>query len=434
MDPTSIFSIVVLEQIFCQLSAKDLKKCLIVSKTWNNLIEASAQCLQNVKLRVGSIGSRTEYTIDDLKTITRHRKYQHVFFSKLPELEPEWIELIFNILNSNRRWKTIQLYGIIFPSSSSFFKLVESFDETVEKLHFHKIEIRNPNKESKNFKFNKLKLLEWFTLDRRFQDNATIIADLFQNCSSLVSLSFADLQIDLTRSEDFQLSIRRLFAKQEHLKEFCCDRNFINMIFSANDPSSFPMQLEELFIYGDFGVSYAQDYCKSFIEFLKLQKFIKRFKIWDEFENENIYNLLSIVFGMKSVKDVAFFYVTGVALQEKMLPISQSIEKLTLMYVTHSQYIEVTSSNFLDFLVVDVNPTLNREKVKYFLKSTPKAKAIDIPFIDEDLAKFIAENLKDLQTCERFLTLDADVLQEILPKVKLSYRKFSRNKLIPDGL
>lgn len=421
MDPVSFFSVEVCEQIFCQLCVADLKTCLIVSTSWNHLIESSVQCLKNVNLRIGHVfvtSRRDSYTIDDIKTVTRGRKYQKIGISCILESETEFLDLFLNVMKSNRRWKSVFFLHARFPSTSSFLKIVETFEETVEQIAFYSLEIMNRAKVTTNFKFQQLKSLVWYDFNTAIEDDNKMIFELFQNCSTLRSLRLG-ITHNPHPSVEFCSDFMRLFDQQNGLKELDCDRRSINLLFSVRGKSSFSCQLEDLTIT-DFPRSTQNDN-EPFVNFLKTQKSIENFKIFDKIENIN--KILKVVLEMNPVKELTVLYFTEGAFVPETLPIRHSVEKLSIytdIYIYNSHCFSVCTLGFA-YVCREAKRELNREKIKYFLKLAPKATQIKIRFVDEEMAKFIAENFKDLQRCKPGIIMNEEAVKRILPQTEFTF-------------
>lgn len=392
MDPVEIFPAAIIDNIFLHLKGNEIKKCTLVSTAWNEFCGSSLRCME--KLIVNIMFGITNAHI---KSLNRNRKYQFVRISGEFESEfgNEWFEIIrsevYNFLNSNRFWKSVNLSYLEFPTTSSFNNLVAAYEDKVVTASFLYIKINYSDEPVTSFAFQNLKELNVVKSD-------TICERLFINCSALHSLSLIQLSVEHENNSNTVKYYFDILKRQEKSLKALRLELFSVTKDSLPEQSTFPFELEKLYVDLPWDSVLLNDV--FLLQFLRSQRKIKILNlacyihknlevIIAAFENNSINRLvLRSLCGIRQV----FSY------DDFLLPSNSSIE-------------------FLDF---GCDPTFQAVS-KMLIKAAPNVKALRVYRCDNDLAEFIAENSKYLQKLEVKIIVELEKieLEKILPNVKI---------------
>lgn len=381
MDPLQIFPEEVVSLIFQQFRGSELLRISTVNFYWNEFIGKTKECMRKIELRIGS-DRYSKFTENDRKTLVVNRDYQHIRVSEATEM----FDYVFGILSS-RCWKTVTIFETDLPSTSDFKKTLELFNLTVENLKLYKVKIINCEDFGETFAFRKLKSLTVSGCDE------FMLTKVFLDCPSLRTL-----QIYSPRDASCPSSIVNFLHRHSSIKTLRLDGKWFNFIFSQSNSEiipTLPLQLHELSIYG------------SGLLIRKIDQVFINFLLSQSATLESLYlgdclgcdlPVIQTALKLKALKNLNMFFLPiGLRFDTIDNPKSESIESL-------------------DILTIDID---NKDKMKFILKSVPNVKNLRLRTMDEENAKFMAENLKSLQRVLSVYLKDEQVVREILPNVKI---------------
>lgn len=388
MEHSKIFSPKVIENILLNLNGRDLLTCSLVCSSWSDIIGSSERCMNKLKLIIcGEDGSR-KATVEGLKSLTR--KYQHIVIYQAME----FIYPLYDLMNSNRGWKTVNIRENFFPSTSSFAEFMETIEPTVEELTMYKVDIEYQNHREMYFRFEKLKSLN-------IEDCAEPVAvDPFRRCTSLASFKFIDSEKIYRATK----GITKMLCSQQEMKVLSLELKRIDISFYAEVNFAY---LEELTIAN---ASFSDDAYETFLKFLKRQTSIKKLQLKDITCRDYLNQAFIVVLEMPSIKEFS----------------SSTVPLLRLMNLPINGTLEI-----LDFSrVKDYNSI---KDIKCFLNAVPNLREITLRDVSENLAKFIAmTNVRLTQVTAS--SIENDEVTAILPNVKFVLPKEPKGENMRHGI
>lgn len=374
MDPTQIFPTEVAELIFKNLSGKELLKCSLVSPDWYNFIGSSFVCMKNWKL-----GMRTDWMSfdeDDKQMLVTGRRYHSVLISDGAKV----FDFVYDVMKSRNQWKSVEVFCMSFRTTLDFVNFVETFETTVEVLVLERVMIQKPDAFENKFDFKHLKLLKTSYCDET-------VMKMFKQCKSIEVLKL----FKSVESMDDHECIVKMIQSHKKLRKLQIGAELCNAIFSAN-ANDLQLQLDELSII-NHGHSVDNTLMeKSFLSFLTTQmESLKVLNLSDWFGVD----VMQMVFELKVLKELQIYHLPMLDWNTLSLNPSASIESL-------------------DIVTTDIR---HQQRIKTILKSVPNLKHIRMREIDEEIAKFMSENLKHLQTIY-LVHDDSDLVEKFLPNVR----------------
>lgn len=374
LDPTELFPMEIVEKIFFNLRARDLIYCTFVSPNWNRLVGCSAKCMDKFVLRL-------EYTENHVKPISSDRRYQQINLSG--DVSEKNFNSIYKVMSS-KTWKLVVMDWITFESTSSLVKMIETFEGTVEKFEIHQVKVVNRDIEVQGFEFKRLRHLVYFSFD----DVLKAPLDLFKNCSSLQSICFECSELQCVKM------FVRILQRQKNLKRLFA---FFNLPVQTVDAFyTFPFKLEELMLINIPNATTR----KLALSLLHNQEKIKRLAL--EFMNCSLF--LNAALGLKSLVEISF--------QDQW------------------SYFQPPFTLNETIQILRINGEVKNDQVTRLLIALPNVKHAKLLNVDDELAHFIAENMKKLEILTSY-EIDIESVQSILPAVKIhKIQKSAANRLI----
>jgi hypothetical protein len=259
-----------------------------------------------------------------------------------------------------------------------------------------------------------LKCLEFF-------DDTSHFAPILTNYSNLTTIDICFLRFREETQTAQAESLRTVLHNQNHLKHLNCDASAINFIFPENSKTSYSFQLFSLQIKCLSSSNFFESN-KNFQSFLKSQNNLKDIKTgivsWESLES------FKIIFKMKSLEKLTIVHLPCEAYNGQFQMSSDSIERLEFnleCYNVFHKFRKTVQKNRKDFLV----PENLREIVRQILVFLPNLKNANLIYLDEDLARFMAENLKQLKEVKGNFLSQVDSCRKILPSVAIIERYHS---------
>lgn len=372
LDPTEIFPNEIVEKIFFHLKAYELRMCTFVSQNWNYYIGCSARCMDKFILRL-------RYNKDCVEPISRDRRYQNITLGS--DITSEKLFNSLYAVMKSKRWKLVKLIYMRFESTSSLMKMVKTFEGTVEKLEISRVTIVNQDVEATSFEFKQLKHLKY----SEFGANPIETWNMLQNCLSLHSFYFDSRASSSDKSVEIQHGkiLVSFLQKQKNLK--LLNVEFFSKVENFDPFYSFPFQLEDLAITIN---SKASNFALSLMH---NNAIIKRLALCVVVPSNG--SVLRAALGLKSLVEFSI-YTDCCIIPDHPYTLSESIQTFR------------------------INSPGENDRVRRILASVPKVKHIKLFNVDDELAHFIAENIKNLESltsCE----VDIESVQRILPRVKI---------------
>lgn len=372
----------VLEIIFSHLNGKDVKKAMLVSSKWNEIISRSAKCLKKLKLTMTD--TKDQFVKDSQKLLRSTRKYQNISIHD----GKENMELIYKIVNAKKSLtflKSVEIHNTKFRDPSKFLKFIEVFEPSVEHLSLHGVTIEKSKDYDIDFEFENLKSVQICYCDQ------SIFLNILINCANLESLSIGNSKVKPSDPSDIISMLQRC----KNLKQLHLNTETFSEIFST-DISEMPFNLVDLSVL-NYGIKIdIEKTSENFRKFLQAQsKSIKKIHLGDFFGIK----ILKFVFGMKSLKSLKMLHLPLIRWEPMILKPSATIETLDI----------ITSS------------TVNKERIKCLLYAVPKAKLLKLQSVNEEIAQFIKQNLKEVESikiCDS--QRNKEFLRKFLPNVKIA--------------
>lgn len=383
MDVTTNFPEEVIEMIFNQIKAKDLKKAMLVSPAWNEHIGNSARCMK--KLNLVMTGDSTTFKDDAKQLLESQRKYPNISIND----GDKHVNVIYDIIQQKHDFsqlKSVEIYNTKFATTLEFVELVKVFESSVEKLMLQGVSVEKTIKTPLNFQFSKLKNLTIMYCEE------TVFIDMFLPCANLESLTLGNSKVKPTDSAE----IIETFRRNNKLKQLNLNAEIFSIIFST-DASEMSFNLVD-FSITNFGINInIEKTGENFKNFLQAQsRTIKKLHLGDFFGFE----ILKFAYQMKALKELKMFH----------LP------------VTSWEVIDLHSSATIEILDIITTDIRNKERIKCLLKSVPNVKRLRLRSIDIEMAMFIKKNLKKLQRIQMLNPLQGSLgcAKEILSTVKFT--------------
>lgn len=355
MDPTEVLPNEVAGLVFSYLSAKDLMECSLINSNWNRCIGSSLESMKKLKLEMRS--DWTDFTEDVKKIIINGRKYRNLLFSDATES----LNFMFNIVEVQQRVVSFQLYDTKFKANVEFLNLFRLIESSVEILTLDRVTIEDHEDTKLDLHLHRLKKLKICQCDE------SVVIRIFQNCPRLEAVILTDSGVNLKNRAEFL----ELLMQLDKLKRLQIDAAWLNFIFSA-DVQGLKFQLEK----------FSLRFCGSSVDLLDTETNITNFL---KTQIDNIKNLqitgpigrslMSLIFVMTKLKILGLHFVSAFTWFLMELPTSNSIE-------------------ILDIRTIDSRDDAN---IRTILKCTPNVKDIRLRSLSENLARFIAENLKQIK-------------------------------------
>lgn len=378
MDPIEIFPAEIVENIFHHLQWNEVIESTLVSSSWNDFVGGSLRCMDKFGLRLDN--RKSSDISSEIGFLIGKRKYRNA------RIDYGWFkdseDKIYDLMKSNRFWRSVNMFRLTFSSASSFNNFIETLEDSVEEIGLQFVEICHHDEPVKTFSFKKLKALSLSNCDEN------ICEKLFTNCSSLHKLLLYANDDSVTKV-DLNLNISKhyfdILKRQKNIKilKFC-----INKVRDEDTPENlaFPFELEDLNITFPTHSSRQRAFATGF---LRQQTKMTQLHL------SNYYFDLSLLPAAIEIKSLKSLKVTD---------FSRNI----------TNFSSLPSNNSIEILII---PCIEFN-VERFIKIAPKVKKIFLYKCGKRLAEFIAENLKFLEElgAVRFY----DEVQDILPRVKLS--------------
>ena len=372
----------ILEIIFGHLKGRDVKKAMLVSSKWNQIISRSAKCLKKLKLTMTD--TKDCFIKESQKLLRSRRKYQNISIQD----GKENLDLIYKIVNVKRSLtflKSVEIHNTKFRDPLKFLKFIEVFEPSVENLSFHGVTIAKSKDYDIDFGFENLKSVQISYCDQ------SIFLNILINCSNLESFCIGNSKVKASDASDIISMLQRC----KNLRKLHLNSETFSEIFTT-DIKEMPFNLVDLSIV-NFGIKIdIEETSENFRKFLQAQsKSIRKIHLGDFFG----INILKFVFGMKSLQTLKMLH----------LPLSQW-EPMILKPNATIEILDIITSSIA-----------NKERIKCLLYAVPKVKLLKLQSVNEEIARFIKQHLKEV---ERIETLNSrgnkEILRKFLPNVKLS--------------
>lgn len=383
LNPTEHFPNEVVEMIFNHFRGKELLKNSTVNWFWNDHIGASKKCTKKMELRIGS-DRYSNFDDKERNALVISRMHQNIRVSQATDM----YDYVFDIMSSLSEWNSVTIVDTEFASTSSFIKILETFEGTVETLKLYRVLIKEHEEIERILEFKELKSL---TISGCSE---FIFTDIFLQCPALKSLEIFNPENTIKNPS----KIHEMLKCHEGITNFNIDGKWFNFIFGLDnyeDFPEFPFQLKELSIYGSGLLIKMFD--DIFINFLESQPAIKTLYLGDCLGCE--VQVIIAALKLKTLKTLSLLFLPNSSRFRHIIdiPRSESIESL-------------------DMLTVDID---DKDEMRFILKSVPNVKNLRLRTMDEETARFMAENLKSLQKILSVHIKDEKIVREVLPNVKI---------------
>ena len=380
MDLFQTFPEEIIHQVFQHFNGKDLLRISTVSFSWNDFIGKSKRFAGKLELRIGS-DRYNKFTEHDKKLLVLSREYQHVRISEATGM----VEYVLDIFSSLNCWKSVTIVETEFESICDFIKFLRAINQTVEILKLYRVTIKNPDELEEAFIFSNLKSLTISSCDE------LIFTKVFLQCPKLESLEIYNPGKNISNPS----SIIDLLKCHKNITKFQTDGKWFNFIFKYENMQNFSFNLKELSVYGSGLLIETID--DNFINFLYSQSTTLESLYLGDCLGCDL-AVLQAALDLKALKNLNIFFLpVGLRFAFIDNPKSESIENL-------------------DILTVDID---NKDKMKFILKSVPNVKNLRLRTMDEETARFMAENMKSLRKILSVYIKDEKVVRKILPNVKI---------------
>lgn len=401
LDPIQRLPAEIFETIFPHLSWLAVQNCLCVNKEWNRRIESSKLCLSRVKLAVTK--EFTTFMLSSEKPFNIQRNYQNIRVKKTTD-GPEFLKFI---ATSQQTWKHVEIVHSDVSSRLSYFNLLKLFENTVETLKIHNTENfhpeSNPEIEEVLFNFKRLKSLFMLPVFEAKVLKAIFRSSMSLNFLKIGCVNFWGHKID-------KLTVLEMLNRQVNLKTLHCTGRLFEILFPQGMMINFPFQLEEIRI-SDLDDSVDENVFSYLKTLGNLKTIIVR---GSQYAPAKMARILNIIAGLGTVKKVRSYFICSVFETFSFVQ-NKAVEELKLQFFDRRGRDSVSMSELgLRLTGADVS----RELVQDILKSMPNLKHLRLGWIDKDLANFLVQNLKFLQTFKYLVKSDDFELEEILTDVK----------------
>lgn len=195
-DPVAYLNKAAMEEIFEYLSDKDLARCALVCKRWEQFIRTSSICMRKFELKFHNLQwlSKTDFEI----LLDMKRNYSAISISNVP------ITSRLKVILAKYKWKSVKLCNLRFPSELEFVDFLGLFEPSVERIGFKTVKIAmNVQHLEVNYIFPKLRHLEMVRSSR------FIYKKMFRKCSELNYLSI-DLPCTRFTDEEFVIIVNSI--------------------------------------------------------------------------------------------------------------------------------------------------------------------------------------------------------------------------------
>lgn len=364
MDPIKKFPVEVAEMIFGHLSGSELKTCTLVATGWNELIGSSARTMRKLKLMT----DRMEFTEDPKEFLGTTRNYRSIHISDCTE--------VIDYMSTQKRWSSVEIHNTVFDSTSDLFAFLEIIASTVEYLVMTSITIAAVHDKRKmNLQFKKLKSLKISYNDKR------VGLELFDASPLLKSLTIIEC------NSEWSLDVVGFLKQHEMLKSLKLSPEWFNRIFNTK-VVDFPFNLEEIVICNSRSATRKRSAEMNFASFLQMQaKSIKQL----DFDGWFGFCFMTLPYRL-TLKEIRLSQFPGCNLLA--LPKNESIESM-------------------DIAMIDGKDTT---RIKILLAAVPNLKHIRMRQVDDEVAEFIAANMKHLLKIN--VVHRSESARKILPNVE----------------
>ncbi|CAO1355428.1 unnamed protein product [Diamesa serratosioi] len=237
MNPLTALNAEIIEDIFRYLSAKDLLKSSLVSKSWYDFIADSKKCMKKIKIKISNerfLLDKNSFGIDCVKK--SKRRYENMMMYQI--FQSKLTNDSFAILsNPGRQWKRIKMQEIDLSSRENFQIVMENAQNYVEILHLEQFKFKDSDVNTSTQCYTCPKLKELTLISCQFFN------DIFINTNSLTTLNLTSNYglVKATTVDAFQ----KLFSHNQHLKILCLCGNITTQIFCDDISKNITFQLKE---------------------------------------------------------------------------------------------------------------------------------------------------------------------------------------------
>lgn len=374
MDPVEKLTSVDAEMVFNHLNAKEVMLCTLVSQKWNNLIESSLKCMEKFKLELGSVKTML---VDPKEIIESPRKFSNILISN----GTNKIEFYHNVMKTKSHWYSVKIYCTKFTTTSELVRLFSTFEPTVK--HLILVEVKNLENTEIELQIKMLKSLSLT------YTNMKLTLNLLDNCSYLESLTLGgyDHSVDLS-------NVAKSLIKMKNLKKLVLSSQWFVIIF-GKDALDFDFYLDDLAVTNNvfFKTSeIVEEAEKIFLAFLKTQ--------------------------VKSIKKLHLGGIFGADIIQFAFQMTE-LEEFTASHLSKFHWLldDFRLNSSIRTLDIETTDIRNKDFVKAALISVPNITVLRMRSIDEELAMFIAENLKHLKTIS-LIYFHEKKINKILPHIE----------------
>ena len=380
MDPVQILPAEIFEIVFDFLTPKDALNCFYISSSWKQTIESSRKCMEKLTLKLSGRWM-ANYSSDDKDKLLRTKKFSNVIIFDGSEILP----FVQSIMSATHHWKSVSIYCTEFETSSEFVEFIKSFEQTVESLVLHRVNIRKYETNEMRFGFQKLKTLSLASCGTQ------ISSAVLKDNQSLKVLTLGNFN-PKTNLEVILESMKEC----RNLNKLCTSPKFFSILFQSQD-NGLNVHLQSLDIASDM---YFSDVITFRFFYLAQQNFHKF--------------LLTQVSTLKTLNLAGIFGVEIVRLAFKMEKLEKlSIPNLSMFSWPTLNFVINNSIKNLDISTIDIR---NKELVKVFFKCVPNLQTLRIQNMDKTVAKQMRRKLRRLENVSVTHFYDCSV-QDILPNV-----------------
>lgn len=369
----------IFENILQFFNDRELRNLMCTSKTWYKSITTSSVLMKNSTLAIRNDWMNDEGDMETIIECSYKRNFQKLLISDGSELYKEIFEVL---LSPQCYFKSIEINDMKFDSYEKFEELVKTFASSVQTLRLDRISVQDEKMSATKqlcFSVKNLKELKVSHCDSQ------ILTAMLRSASKLTSL-----EIGFGMSK---LNVAETLNKCANLKTLKMNGECMNVCFSNANTNCDNFQLEELTI--------------SYIE--------------KAIPHEVIENFLKFLNAQNNLKDIDLGGWFGIYVLESIFKMCK-LKKLTLFNIPHYEMLHKLTSNksikILDVRTLDTGD--NIENIESLLLAAPELKNLKMRQINENIAKFIAENLKKLSTITLVHPCDIEKFNELLPHIKLN--------------
>ncbi|KAG5677474.1 hypothetical protein PVAND_007232 [Polypedilum vanderplanki] len=367
MDPAEILPTHIFENILSYFNTKEIKNMVSVNKLWYQVITSSCIWDKNIVFAVRNDWICDEEDVNYLIQCGKKRNFHSILLSDCTDM----YDLVLDVITTKKRCyiTNVSIFDMKFESIEKFEIFMKSFETTIKKLVFHRVEIKNVN-DSKIIEFNMENL-----------QNLKI-----SHCSPKIYLSFLQKAPKLTSLTcdfgiEFNNELRKILKNASNLKKLSINTQLLCALVDETFTET-KFQLKELNVnFSEFKIS--SEILQYIENFLESQLDLEKIYLSDWLS----FSILNFVLSMKKLKELSLSSLPLFTWEFVNFTCNNSIE-----------IFDIKTFQYDDFC----------DDVRKLLAAVPNVKHLKLRSLNNEIADFIAQNLKEIKsislihpTCKR---------------------------------